>query len=99
MTDQEKKKAPTYLTGGGGFNFEDAIAAYHLILMLAERHPFDNAFGLIVQIKWQGSDSGWQLDDLVLVGSHGHEAGISIKSESHLKSTGFSEDFSKRCWL
>lgn len=98
MTEDEKKKASTYLTGGGGFNFEDAIAAHYLIIMLAERHPFDNTFGRIVQIKWQVSDSGWQLDDVVLVGSNGYEAGISIKSDSHLKSTGFSEGFSKRCW-
>lgn len=92
------QQASTYLTGGGGFNFEDAIAAYYLCAMLAERSPLGGDFGTITQIKWQGSDSDWQLDDLVLVGSEQHEAGISIKSNAHLKSSGFSKDFVERCW-
>lgn len=92
------KQASTFLTGGGGFNFEDAIAAYYLCAMLAERSPLGSDFGAITLIKWQGSDSDWELDDLVLVGSEQHEAGVSIKSESHLKSSGFTKDFVERCW-
>ena len=92
------KKAPTYLTGGGGFNFEDAIAANYMVAMLAEQRPLGDDFGPLRQILWQASDAGDQLDDLVLIGSSTARASHSIKSDAHLKSSGFSEDFVGRCW-
>ena len=92
------KKASTYLTGGGGFNFEDAIAVHYLVTMLAELHPFGDSFGRLKQILWQASDAGHALDDLVLIGAANARASHSIKSDAHLNSAGFSADFVSRCW-
>lgn len=92
------KRAPTYLTGGGGFNFEDAIAVYYMVAMLAELRPLGDSLGQIQQILWQASDAGDALDDLVLIGIANARASLSIKSDAHLNSAGFSADFVCRCW-
>lgn len=92
------KRASTFLTGGGGFGFEDAVAAYYLVMMLGERIPLGNQLGAPTKTMWQASESEWDLDDLVICGQSNYEAGISIKSSAHLKTTGFSKDFVERCW-
>ncbi|HWL29426.1 MAG TPA: hypothetical protein VNQ97_11005, partial [Burkholderiaceae bacterium] len=61
-----KQAASVTLTGGGGFNYEDRVAARFLVDMLSGMVPFGVDFGCIVKIDWQVRDTGRLLDDLAL---------------------------------
>jgi hypothetical protein len=58
------KKTPVQLSGGAGFDFEDAIAARFLLLMLRGEAVFGTEQGTSMQLDFQAGESGWLLDDL-----------------------------------
>lgn len=97
-----RQAAPTSLTGGGGFGFEDQVAAVALLDMVSGRHFLDSSLGLVTQVHWQGRDLGWLLDDLVLELKNGadgqHFAAISIKSDRQVTSGGFPANFVHDVW-
>lgn len=97
-----KNKAPTELTGGEGFNYEDCVAARFLVDMLSGLFPFGPDFGRIVRIDWQARDTGRILDDLVITLNTGdgllHTAELSVKSHRQIKETGFPSNFVEACW-
>jgi hypothetical protein len=65
-TEMVKKVAPSKLTGGGGFVFEDKVAAYFLSCLLSGQPPFDPNLGILTRIDFQTRVDGWFLDDLLL---------------------------------
>lgn len=91
-------KSPTFTSGGGGFDYEDFVAAYYLAMMLLDRRPLGNEFGGIQSVLWQAGDIGWLFDDVVVCGDSESQAGISVKTDAHVNSNGFSTDFVKRAW-
>ena len=91
-------KSPTFTSGGGGIDYEDYVVAYHLTMMLLQRTPLGNKFGAIQRVLWQAEDTGWLFDDVVVCNGNGMQAGISAKTDVHLNSNGFSDDFAKRAW-
>lgn len=97
-----KKSAPVKNTGGEGYNFADNIAARLMIHMLARDFPFEVEAGYPVRLDWEAKDLGWHIDDLVVrlttaQGSH-MQCAISIKSNAHLNSNGFSSEFVQAAW-
>src|SRR6267378_2455488 len=88
-----KKKAPVGNTGGGGFSFENAVAARFMLDLLGQTHMLGlKSFGKVVRLDWQARDSGWLLDDLVVtstIGAGRRSAAISIKSGQKVTVQGF----------
>lgn len=87
-------------TGGGGFNFEDKVAATFLLYLLAGSHPFSSEIGQLLRIDFQAK-GGWLFDDLILTTqTDSGESRIccSIKSYKVVKETGVDADLVGRCW-
>ena len=92
-------RSPTFLSGGGGFDYEDYVVAYYLAMMLLQRMPLGAKFGLVERVLWQAEDTGWDFfDDLVLISGTGLQAGISAKTDEHLNTSGFEKGFVSRAW-
>jgi hypothetical protein len=101
MQDILKKKAPVQATGGGGFRYENAVAARFLLDLLGGTNALGVDFGRITRVDWQARDVGWYADDLVLSckpASGDRTAALSIKSSQQVTRTGFPEDFVKIAW-
>jgi hypothetical protein len=107
MTDQSAshppKKAPVFVTGGGGFDFENKVAARFLVDMLLQANSFGaDDLGPIVQVDWQVRDQGWLADDLAVASEKNterHIVGVSIKSGYRVSTNGFPGDFADIAWL
>jgi hypothetical protein len=96
-----KKKAPVQATGGGGFRFENAVAARFLLDLLGGTNTLGVDFGRIIRIDWQARDTGWLADDLVITckpSGAGRTAALSIKSARQVTRAGFPEDFVTVAW-
>ncbi|MDO8140514.1 MAG: hypothetical protein Q6358_03365 [Candidatus Brocadiales bacterium] len=93
--------APTKVTGGGGFEFEDKVAAFYMCYLLAERVPLDPSFGIIKRIDFQTRADGWLLDDLLLTLRSNDEerhCAFSIKSNPQFSKTSAPSDFVRDAW-
>lgn len=98
----DKSIAPTKLTGGGGFEFEDKVAAYFLSLLLSKRPPLDPSFGIITKLRLQVQADNWLLDDLLLTlddGTTQKNCAFSIKSNAQFSKTSAPSDFVRNAWL
>lgn len=97
-----RRKAPVRLTGGGGFRFENPVAARFLLDMLMGKNSLGADFGRIVEVHWQARDAGWLADDLAIASrtASGEEraAGLSVKSSQQLGRNGFPQDFCTIAW-
>ena len=96
-----KQVATPKQTGGGGFAFEDLVAAWFLLLTLRGEKPFGDAWGSITRIGFQKRVDGWLLDDLVLDldgPSSQSKVAISVKSNTQLSSNGFPKEFVSDVW-
>jgi hypothetical protein len=96
-----KKKAPVQLTAGTGLRNENCIGARLLLDLLAGTNTLGVDFGKIDRLQWQGRDLGWLADDLVVecTASTGKRAaGISVKSDRQVTSSGFPPDFVGIAW-
>ncbi|MBP1093709.1 P-loop NTPase family protein [Bradyrhizobium diazoefficiens] len=96
-----KKKAPVQLTAGTGFRNENCIAARFLLDLLARTNTLGADFGKIDRLQWQGRDLGWLADDLIVectAPTGKRSAGISIKSDRQVTSSGFPPDFVGIAW-
>ncbi len=96
-----KRLSPVKLTGGGGFAFEDAIAAYFAVHMLSSSKYLGAEFGCVTAIDFQARDLGWLLDDLVITfaSSNGPRSlAISVKSDKQVTRNGFPPDFVRAAW-
>ena len=62
-----RRSAPTELEGGGGFNFEDRVAAMLLANLLCGERPFlPSIESRILSVTWQVGEQGWRLNDFLL---------------------------------
>lgn len=96
-----KQAASVKVTGGGGFNYEDHVAARLLVDMLGGIAPFGPGFGHIARLDWQARDTGRLLDDVrvSLDAPDGqHIAEFSIKSHRQVSTAGFPANFVAAAW-
>jgi len=96
-----KKITPTKVTGGGGFEFEDKVAAFFMCCLLSDTPPLDPSYGTIKKIDFQVKIDGWFLDDLLLTLTDGgmqRRCAFSIKSNVQFSKTSAPSDFVKDAW-
>ena len=96
-----KKKAPVQVTGGGGFRYENAVAARLLLDLLSGNNSVGAELGRITRLDWQARDAGWLADDLVITCEHPdgeRYAAISVKSAEQVTIGGFPKDFVEIAW-
>src|SRR6266568_2177376 len=62
-----RKRASVKSTGGGGFTFADKVGAHFLVELLRAGAPLGAGEGQIVELHFETSESGWLLDDQLLV--------------------------------
>jgi hypothetical protein len=96
-----KQRAPVTLSGGQGFNFEDAVAARAMLDMLAGAVPLGEAVGTVERIDWQARDAGHLLDDIVLTLTRqavNATAEMSAKSDRQVTEGGFPSNFVEAIW-
>ncbi len=95
------KVAPTKLTGGGGFEFEDKVTAFFMCYLLSGRPPLEPRFGIIQKMAFQVRADGWLLDDLLLTlknNDEGRRCAFSIKSNAQFSKTSVPSDFVRTAW-
>src|SRR5574341_1293124 len=93
--------SPTKITGGGGFEFEDKVAAFFMCHLLSARVPLDPRFGTIQRIDFQTRAAGWFLDDLLLTlkgVDRERRCAFSIKSNPQFSKTTAPPDFVRALW-
>src|SRR5262245_21884647 len=96
-----KKVAPPKLTGGGGFVFEDDVAAYFLSCLLSGQPPLCPGLGFLTRIDFQTRADGWLLDDVLLtVTSLGAvtRCAFSVKSDRQFTSRSAPLGFVTAAW-
>lgn len=100
-TGKPKSSATTRSTAGGGFGFEDQIAAFLLVKMLSgEPLPGLGDEGLGGLLHMQTSSLGWLIDDLLAVSeSAGTQLALSCKSNAQVAGTGLPDSFVVAAWL
>jgi hypothetical protein len=101
LISMHRKIAPTKITGGGGFAFEDKVTAFFMCYLLSGRHPLDANLGNIEKISLQVRVDGWLLDDLLLTlgdGSVTRHCAFSIKSNPQFSRTSAPAEFVKDAW-
>ena len=93
--------APTKVTGGGGFNFEDKVTAFFMCHLLLNRPPLDPSFGIITKISFQVRVDHFLPDDLLLHLNKGEKeifCAFSIKSNTQFSKTSAPSDFVQDAW-
>jgi hypothetical protein len=98
----EKNIAPIKNTVGGGFDFEEKVAAYFLACFLAFRPPLEPESGTLERLDFQVRSHGWLLDDLLLTlrNSDGlSRVAFSIKSNPQFGKHTAPQDFVESAWL
>ncbi len=93
--------APSELTSGKGFDFEDLVSTWLATYMLCSLPFFPNKNATIEKISFQVGNSGWLLDDILLTlkenGQHVNCA-ISIKSNKQFTAKKAPADFVEAIW-
>lgn len=87
----KKTGSPPFVTGGGGFDYEDRVAAYILAAMLAEQPPFGEGTRGVSRADWQTGTSGWQFDDLLMTCEDAttRRIAVSCKKGRHVTAGGW----------
>lgn len=96
-----KKVAPTKVTGGKGFEFEDKVAAFFMCCLLNDRPPLNSSLGTIRKIDFQVRADGWFLDDILLTlfdGEKERHCAFSVKSNRQFSKTTAPSDFVRNAW-
>lgn len=96
-----RQPAPVKASGGGGYTLADNVAAALLVQMLKRALPLDAEFGSLAEMHFETRESGYVLDDLLLVLRRGEETArgaVSIKSTVQLTAAGFASDFVQDAW-
>lgn len=96
-----RELATTKETGGGGFAFADRVGAWFLLQMLSQTMPLQPRQGIINEVQFETRESGWLLDDLLLVLADGPDTfrcAISTKSDTKLSKGGFDTEFVRDAW-
>jgi hypothetical protein len=96
-----KQIAPPKVTGGGGFVFEDKVAAYFLACLLSGQPPLDPSLGLLSRVDFQTRVDGWFLDDLLLTlvfGADTRRRAFSVKSNQQFTADAAPHEFVTLAW-
>ncbi len=96
-----RKTSPPKASGGGGFNFEDKVAAWWMLHILAGRPPLDSSLPGPSRIRFQARVDGWLLDDLVVdfpATGRPIRAAVSVKSGEVIVAGKAPGDFVMDCW-
>jgi hypothetical protein len=96
-----KQIAPPKVTGGGGFVFEDKVAAYFLACLLSGKPPLDPSLGLLSRVDFQTRVDGWFLDDLLLTlvfGGDPRRCALSVKSNQQFTADAAPREFVTLAW-
>lgn len=81
----DNKKVSTFLSGGGGFTYEDHIGAFYLSALLKEGYIFGLNNYQIEKISFQQANQGNPLDDFVIVGKNGiQKAKLSLQAKHNI---------------
>ncbi|MFW8628558.1 hypothetical protein [Deinococcus sp. ME38] len=92
---------PPKNTSGSGFDYEELVGGWYVVLMLAGSPPFGEDLGRIEQVAFQGNVDGWFLDDVVLRlrrGAAVHHVALSVKSNTQFGVQTAPNDFVKTAW-
>ena len=101
MRNMVKHVAPPKLIGGGGFVFEDKVAAYFLSCLLSGCPPLDPMLGIISRIDFQTRVDGWFLDDILLTLTSNGETrccAFSVKSNQQFTNKAAPSEFVALAW-
>jgi hypothetical protein len=101
MNNEDHRVLSTpFATGGGGFHYEDHVAAYILAAMLCGAPPFGPDLGEITSVAWQTAGDGWHFDDLLVRRSvaGSHRIAISCKTGRTVTSRGWPADIVRSIW-
>src|SRR5262245_22727691 len=96
-----KRVAPSKLTGGGGFVFEDKVAAYFLSCLLSGQPPLGPSIGILARIDFQVRGDRWFLDDLLLtleLGGVKRRCAFSVKSNQQFTVKSAPQEFVIASW-
>jgi len=96
-----KKRAPVKATGGAGFTFADKVGAYFLLDLLRGGIPLGPDAGPIAALHFETRESGWLIDDQLLVMKNAEREGccaVSVKSDSRLTASGLDQEFVSDAW-
>jgi hypothetical protein len=96
-----RQTAAVKSTGGGGYSFADEVAAHFLIELLRGGTPLGSSAGPITQVHFEVSESGWILDDLLLIATSQSgmtRCAVSIKSNGRLSASGLDKEFASDAW-
>src|SRR5580704_12669525 len=91
---------PAFVSGGGGFEFEDLIGAWASAGLLAGGSPLGVDFGVPRSIRFQASAIGRTLDDIVIHSSSGAggEWSASVKTFDMLRGGRLHGEFVVQAW-
>jgi len=96
-----RRPAAVKSTGGGGYSFADEVAAHFLVELLRGGTPLGSTVGSLVEVHFEVKESGWVLDDLLLVARNGSDAtrcAVSVKSDARLSVSGLDAEFVSDAW-
>lgn len=97
-----KKVATSKQTGGGGFDFEDKVAAWFIADLLNNSYPLWPIKAKLTQIYFQVRPDGWLLDDLLLIlqteESTVIRVPVTVKSNIQFSSNGPNEELRRDLW-
>jgi hypothetical protein len=88
-------------TGGGGYLFADEVATHFLAELLRGGTPLGSNVGSLVEVHFEVKESGWVLDDLLLVAKNKNETtrcAVSVKSDARLSASGLDGEFVSDAW-
>lgn len=89
----DNKKVSTFLSGGGGFSYEDHIGAFYLSVLLKNGYIFGLNNYQIEKISFQQANQDNPLDDFVIEGTNGaQQAKLSLQAKHNI-SFGENEEF------
>ncbi|GJM24821.1 MAG: hypothetical protein DHS20C16_12360 [Phycisphaerae bacterium] len=96
----ENAAAPPFNTGGGGFEYEDYIAAHAMAGILTELPPFGEELGTADRIDWQVDARDWQFNDLLVTcdTDRGRRIAISCKSGRYVTNKGWPAEAVEQVW-
>lgn len=96
-----RKTASPKSSGGGGYTFEERVAAWWSLHLLAGSSPLDSNLAGPTEIRLQAKVDDWLLDDFVArfpTRSGYVRAAVSVKSNSPVTAFSAPQDFVKDCW-
>jgi hypothetical protein len=96
-----RKRAPVKATGGAGFTFADKVGGHFLLELLRGGIPLGVEAGPIMALHFEVRESGWQMDDQLLVMKNVQgetRCAVSVKSDSRLTAGGLDREFVSDAW-